>query len=62
MTPVAFLNLGFWEIVILVASAAVLLGVPIVVVAAWTYIRRVIREIRARGRKRMASRDEAREA
>jgi len=45
MTLIGLFALGFWEILIIVAALAILLGVPIIVVAAWTYVRRIIRRV-----------------
>ncbi len=51
MTPAAIVTLGVWEIIVIVVALAVLLGVPMVVVAACMWIRRLIREGR-KGRRR----------
>jgi len=47
----AIIPLGFWEVVIIVAAVAVLLGVPMLFVAACVWLRRIIREWRARRRR-----------
>ena len=50
--PMAFLTLGFWEVVVLVVALAVLLGVPMIVVALWMRLRRVIDRRRGDGPSR----------
>jgi len=50
--PMAFLTLGFWEVVVLVVALAVLLGVPMIVVAVWMRLRRVIDRRRGAGPSR----------
>jgi Sec-independent protein translocase protein TatA len=52
MTPPAIITLGVWEIVVIIVALAILLGVPMVVVAACMWVRRIIRE----GRKSRSGR------
>ena len=47
MPPTALFTLGVWEILVLVVALAILLGVPMLVVAGSTWIRRIVR----RGRR-----------
>jgi hypothetical protein len=49
--PTALFTLGVWEIVILVAALAILLGLPMIVVSIYMWIRRIIRRGR-RARRR----------
>jgi len=52
MPPAAIVTLGVWEIIVIIVALAVLLGVPMVVVAACMWIRRLTREGRkGRGRR-----------
>jgi len=60
MTPTAIVTLGVWEIIIILVALAILLGVPMVVVAACMWIRRILRDGRkgrgqGRGTKRGGS-------
>jgi len=51
MPPTAIMPLSPCEIVIIVVAVAVLLGVPMLFVAACVWLRRIIREWRARRRE-----------
>ncbi len=49
----AFFTLGLWEVVIILAAVAVLLGGPVLVMAAVVWVKR----IRQRGRARREARE-----
>jgi len=51
MPSPAIMPFGPWEILIIVVALAVLLGVPMLFVAACVWIRRIIRQWRARRRR-----------
>jgi len=52
MPPTAIVTLGVWEIIIIIVALAVLLGVPMLVVAACMWVRRIMRQGRkSRGRR-----------
>jgi len=59
MPPIAFATLGVWEILIIVVALAVLLGVPMVVVTVYMWIRRIIRRGRKARRRKARSPAEA---
>ena len=62
MPPTAFATLGVWEILIIVVALAVLLGVPMVAVALYMWIRRIISRCRKARRRQARSPAEASES